>query len=174
MVERIVFAAWAALLLSVQPSLGQQDSTITQADRVRITLEDDQQVTGAVVAHEDNSLVILVSDSAQQTVAIDAIQRLELSQGLRREGNAWNGAAIGAVAGAVGGGLLALVGNNAGGGVNTVTAVAIGAGTGAIAGAIIGSGPKREQWAEVPLESLSLGYGPVGNGKWGLVASFVF
>jgi len=138
-VRSIVFGAWAALLLSVQPGLGQKCSTITLDDRVRITLEDDQQVTGAVVAQEERNLVILVSDSSQRTVA-----------------------------------LLGNAQADAGGGINTATAIAIGAGVGAIAGAIIGSGPKREQWVEVPLESLSLGYGPVGNGKCGLVASFFF
>ncbi len=176
-VSAILVAAVAVLFLRVPLCAGQDVPDVGADDRVRITLEDDQQFTGTLMAQESRSLIVLVQGAGRQTFELGAIQRLELSHGMKREGNVWRGAGIGALIGAAGGGLFVLlsgVQSDAGGGANAAAAIAIGAGAGAIAGAIIGSGPEREDWREVPLESLQLGVGPVGNGKWGLVASFVF
>jgi hypothetical protein len=175
---RDLVAVAAAVILQAALGQAQEARPVTVDDKVRLTLIDDQQFIGTVAGPPSQSLDILIPGTGRQAFELGTIQRLERSEGFYRDGNVWLGAGIGALAGGLGGLLIAgyAQGISEGGQstVSTGAAIAIGAGTGAIAGAIIGSGPKREDWREVPLESLQLGVGPVGNGKWGLVASFVF
>src|SRR5262249_18723397 len=91
-------AAAGALTMLVANANAQRSSADSLPTRVRVTLtsSDRQKVTGALLAHESDS-VVLQTRAGTRTIRLNEIRSVELSRGVR--GRAARGALIGGITG---------------------------------------------------------------------------
>lgn len=153
--------AWIPLALILSPFtlLGQEGLRIEPGARVRITAPALGFVrrVGTVTRIQADTLSL---DSA--LVPLQALTHLEVNTGRKSQ---WVlGMGIGALGGAV---LGAAVGSAAPWGdtgeKHTVLLGAVGAAGGSVIGLLIGSLVHHDQWRELPLEALRIGFGPHGG-----------
>ena len=146
----------ACCLLLTPSQLVAQATDVAPGTRVRIN--GDQ--VGELVTWDDQRLVL---DNA--TFSASEVDKLEVSLGTAKAGNAWvKGLAIGAGVGVVSGFVLC-AGDRCDSGKEWAAAGVLGlagGALGAIVGLVVGSSSSTEQWGEVALPQLQVGIVPGG------------
>jgi len=160
--------------LHSSPPVPQESPALEPGDRLRLSLVAEPEVIGTFVTADSDRLTLDIPDGGDRHIEVASIMRLERSLGVHRQADLWPavgiGAAGGAMLGLIGAGLSSLQAEGADG-PNTGVYLAIGAALGAAAGAIIGSGPEQEQWQELPLRMLRVGFDPRDGRGWIAAAS---
>ncbi len=169
-----------------------QSPLLRRGARLRISspeLAMDDMVVGMVATKPDTLLVEhvqptmsggrVLEDTVISAVSISGITKLEVSQGRRSnlDRGAWIGGLIGAGAGMLVG--ITAAGFDYGGwwdpGAEVIpTTMLVGGAWGAVVGLVVGSFSHRDDWQEVPLESLRVGVAAGPGDRLGIGASLRF
>lgn len=187
----LVIAGVLALPL-VPPTADAQSSLLRRGVRIRIScpqLAMQDRIVGVVAAKPDTLLVEhlqptmsrgrVQEETVLSAVSIAGITKLEVSQG--RRSNRDRGALMGGLIGSGAGLMLGITaaGFDYGGwwdpGAEVIPATMLaGAAWGAVVGLVVGSFSQRDDWQEVPLESLRVGIAAGSADRFEIGASLRF
>lgn len=154
------------------------ETALAPGTRVRVTVLGPRaggvRLVGTVVALRADTLVARFDDGAPTAVARGEMLRLEVSRGMRRRTG--QGAALGALGGALIGAVWGASSDEDcrpsnepcidvyGTGTTAFLGAAVVGGAGALVGAVVGSQARREAWRRLDVGQVRLGVAPMGRG----------
>lgn len=175
-VVRLLLAA-AAIAALTSPLRAQQEATLVKGSRVRVNVFDEstrqvRQVIGTLERLERDTAFVRVGSRQPEPLALAQGDYLELSVPVGT--NARSGTMVGALAGAIGGGLIGMATYQAcqpqpgqpqcefkwGEGRRIVFGAVVGGAGGALAGYLIGRTMHRHVWMPVNTQGVQVALGP--------------